>query len=111
MAYEKRPELSAVHGLARVQREKHWTAIMDTVLAFMIVFWIAGLSFSGVVPAQAEAILPVIIGVLVVHRLLVVLERHRRDPEPGHVPSRRSDVALDVSSHLRRRTPEGTHAA
>lgn len=109
MGHEERASAASLHGLARVQREKHWTAIMDTVLAFMIVFWVAGLTFVDVIPARAEAFMPVIIGVLVIHRLLVVLEHQRRDHHPAS--ARRSDVAVDVAAHLAPRASERTHAA
>ncbi len=100
-----------LHGLARVQREKHWTAIMDVVLAFMVVFWIVGLTFTGVVPAAVEAFMPVVIGVLVIHRLLVVLEHQRHDHRRNQASARRGDVAADIAAHLGSRTTPGSHAA
>ena len=82
---------------------------MDGVLALTILLWVGGLAFTGLLPAKVDAFLPVVIGAMVIHRLLVVLEHQRREPERGE--SSRLDLATDVVTHVARRPAAGSHAA
>ncbi len=91
-----------LHGLARVQREKRWTTILDGVLAVSVVIWIGSL-VTAALPARAHWVLALVVGAMVLHRALVAVERRYR----GHTPSavRREGELL---AQLR---PEEVHAA
>jgi hypothetical protein len=85
MAESDRTGAANLHGLARVQRERRWLTIMDSVLALSIVSWIAGLTL-GLIPPALGWVMPVVICVVGVHRVLVTMERHRRERAQAVVP-------------------------
>jgi hypothetical protein len=78
MGQVQRTNAVDLHGLARVQRERRWLAIMDGVLALTVVLWVGAVTLTEVVPSRLGWVLSLVIGVVGVHRLLVTLERQRR---------------------------------
>lgn len=64
------------YGLASRDRERRWTAIVDGVLVLAVLGWVALLSTGGL-HATATAVTGALLLVMVVHRLLLLVERRR----------------------------------
>jgi uncharacterized membrane-anchored protein len=79
MAQSDRTGAANLHGLARVQRERRWLVIMDSVLVLSLALWVASLTLTDRVPASLGWVMPVVTCVVGAHRVLVSVERHRRD--------------------------------
>ena len=101
MAQNDRMGAANLHGLARVQRERRWTSIMDAVIAVSVLVWIAGLAGFGPSPTGARWVLPAVIGVMIVHRVLVAFEGKRR--QRPDLAVRRQPTAAEA--------PQDAHAA
>ena len=104
MGQQHRLAAADLHGLARVQREKRWTTIMDLVLISTALLWVASLSLDDLLPVHARWVLPVVMVAMVVHRVLVGVERRRRE---------RSGLAAqrEMARAAVRRAPADAHAA
>ncbi|KQT91602.1 hypothetical protein ASG49_11390 [Marmoricola sp. Leaf446] len=64
------------YGLASRDRERHWTVIVDAVLLGAVVGWFVLLAVGGL-HATVTVVAGVVLTAMVVHRVLILLERQR----------------------------------
>lgn len=64
------------YHLATRDRERHWTRIIDSVLVAAVIGWVAVLSIGGL-HATVTVVAGLLLGAMVVHRVLLLVERHR----------------------------------
>ena len=64
------------YGLATRDRERRWTTIIDVVLALAVLGWVGILGVGGL-HATVTVVTGMLLGAMTVHRLLLLVERHR----------------------------------
>ncbi|ROR92421.1 hypothetical protein [Nocardioides aurantiacus] len=69
------------YGLASRDRERRWTVIVDVVLVTAVLGWFALLAVGGL-HATVTVVAGVVLTAMVVHRVLILLERHRSSRGP-----------------------------
>lgn len=79
MALESRDGVADVYGLARVDRERRWTVVLDVALLLVAVLWVGVLVLAEQVSA-AHWVVSVVLVAMGAHRVLILAERLRRRP-------------------------------
>jgi Co/Zn/Cd efflux system component len=89
MGHESHIATSGLRGLTWGDRETRWTAVMDGTIGAAVVIWALLLTFAD--PSETlRWVVPLIISIMVVHRVLVLVEHSHRIP--------REDVPVTLSS-------------
>lgn len=104
MGQTQRSGAADQYGLARVNRERRWTAIVDGVLVVAAVAWLAVLRV-GTGGAGLRWGVSLVLLAMIVHRVLLLAERlrRRRRAQPVLAEAEPAVVAAVV--------PPGAHAA
>jgi membrane protein YdbS with pleckstrin-like domain len=77
MTADSQHRVADVYGLARVDRERRWTAIVDGALLLVIALWVGVLALSEGMSA-AHWVVSVVLVAMVAHRVMILVERLRR---------------------------------
>ena len=77
MGHDDTSSVADRYGLARGNRERRWTAIVDVTLVLAAVAWVAVLRAGSAAPGLRWAVSLVLVA-MVAHRVLLVSDRRRR---------------------------------
>ncbi|MCW2819168.1 MAG: hypothetical protein JWR42_1955 [Marmoricola sp.] len=113
MGHDERPSVADRYGLARGNRERRWTLIVDVTLAVAAVSWLLVLRSGTAAPGLRWAVSLVLLA-MVAHRLLLVSDRRRRRrASPALIAALETLVApaADPVAAADPGSPAGPHAA
>ena len=77
MGHDDRASVADRYGLARGNRERRWTVIVDVTLALAAVAWVVVLRSGSAAPGLRWAVSLVLVA-MIAHRVLLVADRRRR---------------------------------
>ena len=77
MGHDERHSVADRYGLARGNRERRWTVIVDVVLVAAAVAWVVVLRSGSAAPGLRWAVSLVLVA-MIAHRVLLVSDRRRR---------------------------------
>ncbi|MCW2868135.1 MAG: hypothetical protein JWR20_2323 [Marmoricola sp.] len=77
MGHDETSSVADRYGLARGNRERRWTAIVDVTLVLAALAWVVVLRAGSAAPGLRWAVSLVLVA-MVTHRVLLVADRRRR---------------------------------
>jgi len=115
MGHDERPSVADRYGLARGNRERRWTAIVDVTLALAAVSWLLVLRSGTAAPGLRWAVSLVLVA-MVAHRVLLVSDRRRRRRSAPALTAALESlvapaVAVEPAAAVEPGSPAGPHAA